>query len=77
MANDSVYGLSGWIHGKDVRQAISVAGRIRTGSVNINGGMASAYASSGGWGSSGIARERGVEGLRIYQNIQCMNIQGA
>jgi aldehyde dehydrogenase (NAD+) len=77
MANDSVYGLSGWIHGKDVRQAISVASRIRTGSVNINGGMASAYASSGGWGSSGIARERGVEGLRIYQNIQCMNIQGA
>jgi aldehyde dehydrogenase (NAD+) len=76
MANDSAYGLSGWIFGKDTRQAISVASRIRTGTVNINGGMASAYASSGGWGLSGVARERGVEGLRIYQNIQAMTIQG-
>jgi len=77
MANDSIYGLSGWVHGKDIKQAISVASRLRTGTVNINGGMASAYASSGGWGSSGIARERGVEGLRVYQHIQGMNIQGA
>jgi aldehyde dehydrogenase (NAD+) len=44
--------------------------------VNINGGMASAYASSGGWGQSGVNRERGVEGLRVYQNIQAMTIQG-
>jgi aldehyde dehydrogenase (NAD+) len=76
MANDSVYGLSGWIFGKDTKQAISVASRIRTGTVNINGGMASAYASSGGWGQSGVNRERGVEGLRVYQNIQAMTIQG-
>ena len=76
MANDSVYGLSGWIFGKDTKKAIEVASKIRTGTVNINGGMASAYASSGGWGLSGVGRERGVEGLRIYQNIQAMTIQG-
>jgi aldehyde dehydrogenase (NAD+) len=34
-----------------------------------------AYASSGGWGSSGVGRERGVEGLRVYQEVQVMNIQ--
>jgi aldehyde dehydrogenase (NAD+) len=77
MANDSAYGLSGYVNGKDVKQAITVASRIRTGTVNINGGLLSAYASSGGWRSSGIGRERGVEGLRVYQQMQVMNIQGA
>ncbi len=76
MANDSVYGLSGYVFGKDVRQAIAVAARLRTGTVNVNGGLLSAYASSGGWGASGVGRERGVEGLRVYQQIQAMNIQG-
>jgi aldehyde dehydrogenase (NAD+) len=76
MANDSDYGLSGYVYGKDPRQAVEVACRLRTGTVNVNGGMASAYASSGGWKSSGVARERGVEGLRIYQQIQGLNIQG-
>jgi aldehyde dehydrogenase (NAD+) len=77
MANDTVYGLSGYVFGKDVNAAIAVAGRLRTGTVNVNGGMLSAYASSGGWGLSGIARERGVEGLRVYQQIQCMTFQAA
>jgi aldehyde dehydrogenase (NAD+) len=77
MANDSAYGLSGYVHGKDIKQAVAVASRLRTGTVNINGGLLSAYASSGGWRSSGVGRERGVEGLRVYQQIQGMNIQGA
>lgn len=76
MANDSAYGLSGYVYGKNVKQAISVAERIRTGTINVNGGNFSAYTSSGGQRLSGIGRERGVEGLRIYQQLQCMNIQG-
>jgi aldehyde dehydrogenase (NAD+) len=77
MANDSAYGLSGYVHGKDLKQAVAVAGRLRTGTVNVNGGLLSAHASSGGWRSSGIGRERGIEGLRVYQQIQGMNITGA
>jgi aldehyde dehydrogenase (NAD+) len=77
MANDNPYGLSGYVTGKDLKQAVAVASRIRTGTVQINGGLLSAYASSGGWGLSGIGRERGVEGLRIYQQMQVLNIQGA
>ncbi|CAN7396230.1 aldehyde dehydrogenase family protein [Phenylobacterium sp. LjRoot219] len=77
MANDSPYGLSGYVTGKDIKQAIGVASKIRTGTVNVNGGLLSAYASSGGWKQSGVGRERGVEGLRVYQQIQAMNIQGA
>jgi aldehyde dehydrogenase (NAD+) len=76
MANDSAYGLSGYVYGRNVKQALSVAERIRTGTINVNGGNFSAYASSGGQRLSGIGRERGVEGLRIYQQLQCVNIQG-
>jgi aldehyde dehydrogenase (NAD+) len=76
MANDCVYGLSGYVYGKVPSEAVAVATRLRTGTVNVNGGMASAYASSGGWRESGVGRERGVEGLRIYQQIQGLNIRG-
>ena len=77
MANDSDFGLSAYVSGKDTKQAIAVASRIRSGSVNVNGGLFSAYSSSGGWRMSGVGRERGVEGLRVYQQMQVMNIQGA
>jgi aldehyde dehydrogenase (NAD+) len=77
MANDSVYGLSGWIYGRDTKQAVAVASRISTGTVNVNGGVFSAYSSSGGWRSSGLGRERGIEGLRLYQQLQVLNAQSA
>ncbi len=77
MANDSVYGLSGWIYGRDTRQAVAVAARISSGTVNVNGGVFSAYSSTGGWRSSGLGRERGIEGLRLYQQIQVLNAQSA
>ncbi|MCC6381098.1 MAG: aldehyde dehydrogenase family protein [Dehalococcoidia bacterium] len=74
MANDTVFGLSGYVFGKDLRQAAEVAQRLRTGTVNVNSGMMSAYVSSGGWGRSGFGRERGIEGLRIYQQLQILNL---
>ena len=74
MANDSDYGLSGWIFGRDTNAAVNVASRIRTGTVNINGGYATAFSSSGGFKMSGIGRERGVEGLRVFQQIQVLNV---
>ena len=77
MANDTVFGLSGYVYGKDVRAALDVARRIRSGTVNVNGGMASAFASTGGHKQSGLGRERGVEGIRVYQEIQCLNLTSA
>ncbi|MFC4595830.1 aldehyde dehydrogenase family protein [Sphingobium tyrosinilyticum] len=73
MANDSRFGLSGYVHGKDARQALAVAKRIRSGTVNVNCFMMSGNASSGGHKMSGIGRERGVEGIRIYQEMQVLN----
>lgn len=74
MANDSPFGLSGYVYGRDLAQAIGVAERLRTGTVNVNSGMHSPYVSSGGFGLSGVGRERGYEGLRVYQQLQVLNI---
>ena len=76
MANDSRFGLSGYIYGNDRKAVLDVALRIKSGTVNVNASLMSAYASSGGQRSSGVGRERGVEGLRIYQQLTCLNIGG-
>ena len=74
IANDTDFGLAAYVIGKDRRQAIDVANRLRVGSVQVNGGLNSAYVSMGGWKMSGIGRERGPEGIRVYQNMRTLNI---
>jgi aldehyde dehydrogenase (NAD+) len=74
MANDSPLGLSGYVHSKDARQALEVAKRIRSGTVNVNAFVGSAHASSGGHKMSGIGRERGIEGIRAFQELQVLNL---
>lgn len=76
MANASRFGLSGYVTGQDKRAALKVALAIRSGTVNVNGAVASAFASSGGQRMSGVGRERGIEGLRLYQNMTCINLAG-
>ena len=76
MANDSKFGLSGWVHGKDKVAALNVGLRIRSGAVNVNGALMSTYASIGGVKMSGLGRERGIEGLREFQMVTTFNIGG-
>jgi acyl-CoA reductase-like NAD-dependent aldehyde dehydrogenase len=70
IANDSIYGLSGQVYGADVAAATALARRIRSGAVNVNTSMFSAYAPSGGYKQSGLGRERGVEGIRAFQEVK-------
>ena len=74
MANDSKYGLSGYVFGEDRALAQQVARRVRSGSVHVNAGLMSTYASFGGQRSSGYGRERGVEGMRLYQQLSCLTL---
>jgi len=74
MANDSVYGLSGQVYGADPAAATSVARRIRSGAVNVNTSLFSAYAPAGGYKQSGLGRERGVDGIRAFQELKHMCI---
>lgn len=76
MANDSRFGLSGWVHGVDKVKSLEVGLKIRSGAVNVNGALMSSYASGGGIKMSGLGRERGIEGLREFQMLTTLNIGG-
>jgi aldehyde dehydrogenase (NAD+) len=72
LANHSTYGLAGAIMGSDER-AMAVARRIRTGSLMINGAMYyGADAPFGGYKSSGVGRQNGIEGFE--QHLQTKTI---
>lgn len=67
LANDSPYGLSGAVHSADIDRAWSVARRIRTGTLSINGGVwYGGDVPFGGYKASGIGREMGVAGFEEY-----------
>jgi aldehyde dehydrogenase (NAD+) len=67
IANESEYGLSGGIATGDVEKGIKLAGRIRSGSVSVNGGMCIAGdLPFGGYKVSGVGRAWGVEGIEEY-----------
>jgi aldehyde dehydrogenase (NAD+) len=70
IANDTVYGLSGQVYGADVAAAVAVARRIRSGAVNVNTSVFSAYAPGGGYKQSGLGRERGIDGIRAFQEVK-------
>ena len=67
VANNSSYGLSGAVFSGSVERARSVAARIRTGTLSINGGMWFAPdVPFGGYKQSGLGREMGVAGFEEY-----------
>jgi aldehyde dehydrogenase (NAD+) len=64
VANNSIYGLSGAVVGADHDRAVSVARRIRAGTMSVNGGLWYAPdAPFGGYKQSGVGREMGAVGL--------------
>jgi aldehyde dehydrogenase (NAD+) len=67
IANESAYGLAGAVASRSLERGMSVARRIRTGSVGVNGGMYyGADAPFGGYKNSGVGRQCGVEGFEQY-----------
>jgi aldehyde dehydrogenase (NAD+) len=65
IANDTVYGLSGYISG-DADRAKAMARRIRSGNVHLNGAGPDFNAPFGGYGHSGNGREWGALGFEEY-----------
>jgi len=66
IANDNPYGLSGSVWSADTDRATSVARRMDTGTVSVNGFMIEFCAPFGGFKDSGLGRELGPEGLAPY-----------
>ncbi|MCF2529904.1 aldehyde dehydrogenase family protein [Yinghuangia soli] len=74
IANDSPYGLSGGVYTGDLLAGIAVAERLRTGSVQVNTGCATSFTPAGGYRSSGVGRERGVAGIRAFQEVKHISV---
>jgi acyl-CoA reductase-like NAD-dependent aldehyde dehydrogenase len=73
IANDTDYGLAGGVWSADQDRAISVAKRIRTGQIEINGGAFNPLAPFGGYKQSGHGRENGryaIEELLQVKSLQ-------
>jgi len=66
IANDTEYGLSGYVSSADADRAKKVARRLRTGMVHINGAGPDFTAPFGGYKKSGNGREWGAEGLEEF-----------
>lgn len=71
IANDSQYGLSGYISG-DQERARRIAKRIRTGNVHLNGSPLDAHAPFGGYKQSGNGREWGRYGFEEFLEIKAI-----
>jgi betaine-aldehyde dehydrogenase len=72
IANDSIYGLAGAVWSADAHHAKSVARRLRTGQVDINGGRFNLLAPFGGFKQSGYGREFGTYGLEEFLEIKSL-----
>ena len=76
IANDSIYGLSGAVTSASEERALSVARRIRTGTIGVNGGMwFGPDAPFGGYKQSGLGREMGNEGFAEYLETKTIGLR--
>jgi acyl-CoA reductase-like NAD-dependent aldehyde dehydrogenase len=66
MANDSIYGLAAAVWSNDQARALKVAGEIRAGQIDINGGRYNPMAPFGGFKQSGYGRELGKFGMEEF-----------
>lgn len=70
IANDTVYGLSGYIQCADIDKARALARRLRVGSIWINGADWDPRSPFGGYKQSGNGREHAEWGLEDYLEVK-------
>ena len=70
IANDTPYGLSGYVSSGNLDRARRVAARLRTGMVHINGASLDSMAPFGGYKQSGNGREWGPEGIEEFLEVK-------
>ncbi|MEK3953649.1 aldehyde dehydrogenase family protein [Psychrobacillus sp. FSL K6-1464] len=66
IANDTVYGLAGYVFGNDKEELKKVALNIRAGQIRINNSKSDISAPFGGFKQSGIGREWGDYGIEEF-----------
>jgi aldehyde dehydrogenase (NAD+) len=72
IANDTPYGLSGFVSAGDIERARRVAKRIRSGNVHINNARVDFGGCFGGYKQSGNGREWGEAGLAEFLELKAI-----
>ena len=72
VANDTPYGLAGYVQSGDIDHARDVASKIRAGNVHINGASGGFDIPFGGYKQSGNGREWGSHGFTDYLEIKAV-----
>jgi aldehyde dehydrogenase (NAD+) len=72
IANDTPYGLSGYVSSGDPQRAKRVANRLRTGMVHVNGAQVDLQAPFGGYKQSGNGREWGGQGFEEFLEVKAV-----
>jgi aldehyde dehydrogenase (NAD+) len=72
IANDTPYGLAGYVWSGDTERARKVARELRAGNVNINGVPNERAAPFGGYKQSGNGREWGKFGLEEFLEVKAI-----
>jgi len=72
MANDTEYGLSGYVQSENLDHAREVAAKIRAGQVVVNGAGPDMNAPFGGFKQSGNGREWGTHGLEEFLEVKAV-----
>jgi aldehyde dehydrogenase (NAD+) len=72
VANETLYGLSGYVSSGDVERARAVAKQLRAGNVHVNGAGPDFAASFGGYKQSGNGREWGTAGFEEFLELKAI-----
>lgn len=72
IANETPYGLSGYISSADPDRAKKIARQIRTGNIHLNGAPVDNNAPFGGYKQSGNGREWGAHGLEEFLEVKAI-----
>ena len=73
IANDTDYGLAGYVQGEDKEKVGYIASRLRAGNININGISGDLNTPFGGYKQSGNGREWGPHGFDDYLEIKAVS----
>ena len=72
IANDTPYGLAGYVQSEDIDHARKVAAQIRAGNIHVNGASGGYDVPFGGYKQSGNGREWGQHGFTDFLEIKAV-----